>query len=182
MSLIGGLAACIYGIPGGSAIVESLPIGNRSEGTQIVRETREEHRVFPVSPEGFFYDARLRYVDYYAQTMTGKTKLGFFSNIGLSYMLLKPILPIGDTNSWAAFRLSRVARDDVDLTMYVFDDRALIHTFVVKDAVRTDRSAQGWELGRSYSILQSADGSSVTVETRHGVETYDANAQRMAPR
>ena len=173
------VAACIRGIPADRTVLETVHIGSRSDGCEVICETQVEHRVFPVSPEGFFSCGSLSYVEYYLQDRGQRTRLAFFSDIGLSYKLLNPVLPIYGTNCWAAFRLSRVDRNDVDLTMYVFDHSKLLHTFEIKDAVRTDCSAGGWELAATYSISRSTTDSSITIRTLHGVVVYGPRTQSL---
>ena len=175
--VLGGLYAIVFGVPNGSEIRSEIVVGTRPDGQQLFREEREERRVYPLSPEGLFYQARFRYLHYVERGPTTHTELAFLRDPGpvirTEYELLQPILPLQPEDRWAAFQLSKVSRDQVDMVLYVFDRAGLRKTLTIADAVRTDRSAEGWERIESYSISQPEAEGPVMIRTAGGVVTYD---------
>lgn len=164
-------------IPAGSKKGAIETVGDNQDGRKIISEVVDHYSIYPVSPEGFFWRNYWRYIYYYEQNENRKTKLIFLTYDGSDYELLKPILPVANSDKWVAFRLRCVARDRVDLSMYVFDNKKIHQTFIIHDAVRI--TVKGWTDISSYSISQSETNGTITINTSDGLIIYDHDSERL---
>lgn len=178
---IGVVVLSIIGIPMGSSADKIETMGLKQDGRQIISQQIHRYRLHLLSPEGPFRLGTWDYTFYYELKGDKKNKLDFFTDADNSYKLMKPILPIYNSDKWAAFRLleSEVEYEKVGLLMYIFDSRRIHHTFNIKNAIRVSRCAEEWENADSYSISQGGTNGIVTVNTLDGLVSYDPNSDKL---
>lgn len=150
--------------------------GRSQDGREIIGKVRLERRVHPLSVEGFFRISSSQYTYLYERKGENETKLYFLDEpLDYGWKLITPVIPIENSEKWAAFQVLDMTRMHARLLMYVFDKKGIQNVVEIKEVVRTSHTDQ--KNTEHFSISQSPKGQ-LMINTANGAVVYDQNLDR----
>ena len=175
---IGMLILCFCAFPIGDETVSETILGERrsQDGKVLEQITQVDglHNYFSVfTPDGCFRRWRISFYKFYLKIDGNKIQLSHLHFTPQDEVVLRPLLPVGNTTKWVAGRLLHVERDNADVELFVFDEKKMHRKLSVKNCVRTSTALKRWEDLFNYGITTTEGNRKIMFSTKNGNYTFD---------